>query len=135
MPRRIPDYPDAYAGRNGLSTLNLSSQEARLSPGASLKHVEPFALLSRRFSVVIRVQKAKRWGEGSRTSNRPGHINNSRCRKRFEIPLQDSLEKGTEHEDEYMISEKELLVNRFISITKDMGAFKCRAFVALTTMQ
>jgi hypothetical protein len=24
----------------------------------------------------------------------------------------DSLEKGTEHEDEYMISEKELLVNR-----------------------
>ncbi|XBI74999.1 hypothetical protein VPH35_068432 [Triticum aestivum] len=25
----------------------------------------------------------------------------------------DSLEKGTEHEDEYMISEKELLVNRF----------------------
>ncbi|GKC31930.1 trafficking protein particle complex subunit 5 [Tanacetum coccineum] len=31
----------------------------------------------------------------------------------------DSLEKGTEHEDEYMISEKELLVNRFISVPKD----------------
>ncbi|KAG8367571.1 hypothetical protein BUALT_Bualt16G0085700 [Buddleja alternifolia] len=42
----------------------------------------------------------------------------------------DSLEKGTEHEDEYMISEKELLVNRFISIPKDMGAFNCGAFVA-----
>lgn len=27
--------------------------------------------------------------------------------------MADSLEKGTEHEDEYMISEKELLVNRF----------------------
>lgn len=27
----------------------------------------------------------------------------------------DSLEKGTEHEDEYMISEKELLVNRWCS--------------------
>ncbi|KAJ8551786.1 hypothetical protein K7X08_021801 [Anisodus acutangulus] len=42
----------------------------------------------------------------------------------------DSLEKGTEHEDEYMISEKELLVNRFISIPKDTGAFNCGAFVA-----
>ncbi|KAL5228287.1 hypothetical protein ABZP36_016552 [Zizania latifolia] len=28
----------------------------------------------------------------------------------------DSLEKGTEHEDEYMISEKELLVNRFVKL-------------------
>ncbi|XP_048134264.1 trafficking protein particle complex subunit 5-like isoform X1 [Rhodamnia argentea] len=42
----------------------------------------------------------------------------------------DSLEKGTENEDEYMISEKELLVNRFISIPKDMGTFNCGAFVA-----
>ncbi|KAL8145302.1 hypothetical protein AgCh_003480 [Apium graveolens] len=42
----------------------------------------------------------------------------------------DSLEKGTEHEDEYMISEKELLVNRFISVPKDMGTFNCGAFVA-----
>ncbi|KAF3515259.1 hypothetical protein F2Q69_00001058 [Brassica cretica] len=42
----------------------------------------------------------------------------------------DSLEKGTEREDEYMISEKELLVNRFISIPKDMGTFNCGAFVA-----
>ncbi|KAK4858140.1 hypothetical protein QYF36_011610 [Acer negundo] len=42
----------------------------------------------------------------------------------------DSLEKGTEHEDEYMISEKELLVNRFISIPKDMGTFNCGAFAA-----
>ncbi|KAK3009108.1 hypothetical protein RJ639_013138 [Escallonia herrerae] len=45
-------------------------------------------------------------------------------------PVADSLEKGTEHEDEYMISEKELLVNRFISILKDMGTFNCGAFVA-----
>lgn len=33
----------------------------------------------------------------------------------FPVPenqVADSLEKGTEHEDEYMISEKELLVNR-----------------------
>eukprot|EP00271_Cylindrocystis_brebissonii_P008640 TRINITY_DN23109_c0_g1_i1.p1 TRINITY_DN23109_c0_g1~~TRINITY_DN23109_c0_g1_i1.p1 ORF type:complete len:198 (+),score=38.68 TRINITY_DN23109_c0_g1_i1:470-1063(+) len=42
----------------------------------------------------------------------------------------DSLEKSTEHEDEYMISERELLVNRFISVPKDMGSFNCGAFVA-----
>ncbi|MBA0622451.1 hypothetical protein Godav_007995, partial [Gossypium davidsonii] len=42
----------------------------------------------------------------------------------------DSLEKGTEHEDEYMISEKDLLVNKYISIPKDMGTFNCGAFVA-----
>ncbi|KAF9607733.1 hypothetical protein IFM89_000080, partial [Coptis chinensis] len=52
----------------------------------------------------------------------------------------DSLEKGTEHEDEYMISEKELLVNHycfifallilFISVPKDMGTFNCGAFAA-----
>ncbi|KAK8679542.1 hypothetical protein V6N13_144990 [Hibiscus sabdariffa] len=42
----------------------------------------------------------------------------------------DSLEKGTEHEDEYMISEKDLLVNKFISVPKDMGTFNCGAFVA-----
>ncbi|KAK5830186.1 hypothetical protein PVK06_013980 [Gossypium arboreum] len=42
----------------------------------------------------------------------------------------DSLEKGTEHEDEYMISEKDLLVNKFISIPRDMGTFNCGAFVA-----
>jgi hypothetical protein len=26
----------------------------------------------------------------------------------------DSLEKGTDHEDEYMISEKELIVNKYV---------------------
>lgn len=30
------------------------------------------------------------------------------------VQVADSLEKGTEHEDEYMISEKELLVNRWL---------------------
>nr|XP_024356447.1 trafficking protein particle complex subunit 5-like isoform X2 [Physcomitrium patens] len=42
----------------------------------------------------------------------------------------DSLEKGTEHEDEYMISEKELLVNRFVSVPGGMGGFNCGTFVA-----
>ncbi|KAG0557231.1 hypothetical protein M758_11G107300 [Ceratodon purpureus] len=42
----------------------------------------------------------------------------------------DSLEKGTEHEDEYMISEKELIVNRFVSVPQGMGGFNCGTFVA-----
>ncbi|XP_010545459.1 PREDICTED: trafficking protein particle complex subunit 5-like isoform X2 [Tarenaya hassleriana] len=51
----------------------------------------------------------------------------------------DSLEKGTEDEDEYMISEKELLVNRQTidkgwiftgSFPKDMGTFNSGAFAA-----
>ncbi|KAF4347924.1 hypothetical protein G4B88_007834 [Cannabis sativa] len=45
----------------------------------------------------------------------------------------DSLEKGTEHEDEYMITKLTncyLLTYRFISIPKDMGTFNCGAFVA-----
>jgi len=35
----------------------------------------------------------------------------------------DSLEKGTEHEDEYMISEKELLVNRSLNFRGVYNAF------------
>ena len=35
----------------------------------------------------------------------------------------DSLEKGTEHDDEYMISEKELLVNRFVNFSGVHNAF------------
>ncbi|KAM7267377.1 hypothetical protein ACFE04_009543 [Oxalis oulophora] len=50
--------------------------------------------------------------------------------KASDFHVADSLEKGTEHDDEYMISEQELLVNRFISIPKDMGTFNCGAFVA-----
>ncbi|XP_020530658.1 trafficking protein particle complex subunit 5-like isoform X4 [Amborella trichopoda] len=40
------------------------------------------------------------------------------------------MERGIEIEDEYIISEKELLVNSFISIPYDMGTFNCGAFVA-----
>lgn len=42
----------------------------------------------------------------------------------------DSLEKSTEHDDEYMISEREMLVNKYISVPKDMGSFNPGAFVA-----
>ena len=38
--------------------------------------------------------------------------NYANCLMVPENQVADSLEKGTEHEDEYMISEKELLVNR-----------------------
>lgn len=32
----------------------------------------------------------------------------------YHTQVADSLEKGTEHEDEYMISEKELIVNKYV---------------------
>ena len=42
----------------------------------------------------------------------------------------DSLEQGNDAEDEYMISDHGLLVNRFISVPKDMGSLNCGAYVA-----
>lgn len=37
---------------------------------------------------------------------------------------------GAQAEDEYMISDYDLFVNKFISVPKDMGALNCAAFVA-----
>mmetsp|Transcript_12057 Transcript_12057/g.33900 ORF Transcript_12057/g.33900 Transcript_12057/m.33900 type:complete len:192 (-) Transcript_12057:459-1034(-) len=42
----------------------------------------------------------------------------------------DSLEQGNDAEDEFMISDRDLLVNRFISVPKDMGQLNCGTFVA-----
>mmetsp|Transcript_14457 Transcript_14457/g.19956 ORF Transcript_14457/g.19956 Transcript_14457/m.19956 type:complete len:193 (+) Transcript_14457:44-622(+) len=42
----------------------------------------------------------------------------------------ESLERGTDNEDEYMISDRELLVNRFISVPRDMGQLNCGAYVS-----
>ncbi|KYR01489.1 hypothetical protein DLAC_01475 [Tieghemostelium lacteum] len=42
----------------------------------------------------------------------------------------DSLEKSTEAEDEYMISDNNMLVNKFISLPKNFSSLNCAAFVA-----
>ncbi|KAK9719424.1 Trafficking protein particle complex subunit 31 [Basidiobolus ranarum] len=42
----------------------------------------------------------------------------------------DSLEKSTENEDEYMISDNEPLVNKFISVPKELSQLNCGAFIA-----
>jgi hypothetical protein len=42
----------------------------------------------------------------------------------------ESLERGTDNEDEYMISDQELLVNRFISVPRDMGQLNCGSYVS-----
>mmetsp|Transcript_1951 Transcript_1951/g.7000 ORF Transcript_1951/g.7000 Transcript_1951/m.7000 type:complete len:196 (-) Transcript_1951:320-907(-) len=42
----------------------------------------------------------------------------------------DSLEKGNDSDDEYMIIDKDLLLTRFISIPKDYGQLSCAAFAA-----
>lgn len=40
------------------------------------------------------------------------------------------LEQSNTADDEYMISDYELFVNRYISVPKDMGQLNCAAFVA-----
>ncbi|TPX39553.1 hypothetical protein SeMB42_g06333 [Synchytrium endobioticum] len=42
----------------------------------------------------------------------------------------DTLEKSTEQEDEYMISDNEPPVSKFISIPKEMSQLNASAFVA-----
>ncbi|KNE69411.1 hypothetical protein AMAG_13775 [Allomyces macrogynus ATCC 38327] len=42
----------------------------------------------------------------------------------------DSLEKSSEHDDEYMISDNDLVVNRYISIPKEMSQLNTGAFIA-----
>lgn len=40
------------------------------------------------------------------------------------------LLKGQDHENEYMLNDKALLVNRFVSVPRDLGDVNCGAFVA-----
>ncbi|KAL1930802.1 hypothetical protein VTP01DRAFT_10964 [Rhizomucor pusillus] len=42
----------------------------------------------------------------------------------------DSLEKSTENEDEYMISDNDPLLSRYISVPKELSQLNCNAFVA-----
>ncbi|QSL66856.1 hypothetical protein MERGE_001243 [Pneumocystis wakefieldiae] len=42
----------------------------------------------------------------------------------------DALEKSKENEDEYMIVDNEPMVNKYISVPKEMAYFDCAAFIA-----
>lgn len=42
----------------------------------------------------------------------------------------DSLERSTEHDDEYMIGDDDMVVTRSIVVPKDMNELSCAAFVA-----
>ncbi|ORE21711.1 TRAPP I complex [Rhizopus microsporus] len=42
----------------------------------------------------------------------------------------DSLEKSTENDDEYMISDNEPILTRYISVPKELSQLNCNAFVA-----
>ncbi|KAI8811827.1 NO signaling/Golgi transport ligand-binding domain-containing protein [Cladochytrium replicatum] len=42
----------------------------------------------------------------------------------------DSLEKGTENDDEYMISDNEPQISKFISIPKELSVLNAAAFIA-----
>ncbi|KAJ1516577.1 hypothetical protein HMI55_001926, partial [Coelomomyces lativittatus] len=56
-------------------------------------------------------------------------INASIWKSLFGKPA-DSLEKSSEHNDEYMISDNDLLVNKFVSIPKDLSQLNTGAYVA-----
>ena len=42
----------------------------------------------------------------------------------------DALERSTDNEDEYMISDSAPLTNQFISVPPDLGQLNCAAFIA-----
>lgn len=42
----------------------------------------------------------------------------------------DSLEKSTDQEDEYMISDNDPYLTQFISVPKDLSQLNCNAFLA-----
>ncbi|ORZ10862.1 NO signaling/Golgi transport ligand-binding domain-containing protein [Absidia repens] len=42
----------------------------------------------------------------------------------------DSLEKSTENEDEYMISDNDPILTRYISVPKELSQLNCNAFIA-----
>ncbi|KAI8369505.1 NO signaling/Golgi transport ligand-binding domain-containing protein [Radiomyces spectabilis] len=42
----------------------------------------------------------------------------------------DSLEKSTENEDEYMISDNDPVLTRYISVPKELSQLNCNAFIA-----
>ncbi|ORX50551.1 TRAPP I complex [Hesseltinella vesiculosa] len=42
----------------------------------------------------------------------------------------DSLEKSTENEDEYMISDNEPILSRYISVPKELSQLNCNAYIA-----
>ncbi|KAI9837228.1 MAG: hypothetical protein M1819_000302 [Sarea resinae] len=42
----------------------------------------------------------------------------------------DALERSKDHEDEYMISDNDPLVNQYISVPKEMSQLNCAAYVA-----
>ncbi|KAJ3190029.1 TRAPP subunit trs31 [Gaertneriomyces sp. JEL0708] len=42
----------------------------------------------------------------------------------------DSLERGTDNEDEYMISDNEPMIQKFVAVPKEMSQLSCGAFMA-----
>lgn len=42
----------------------------------------------------------------------------------------DVLEKDDDHDNHYMITDHDMIVNRFVSVPRDMGDFNCASFVA-----
>lgn len=56
-------------------------------------------------------------------------ITNTLWRAIYNKPA-DALEKSRDHEDEYMISDNDPMVNTYISVPKEMNQLNCAAFQA-----
>ena len=65
MPRRIPDYPDAYAGWNAISSIG-----SYLSFGSFILFLVVMSVALARVKKV----EANPWGEGAKLLNGPFHL-------------------------------------------------------------
>eukprot|EP00002_Diphylleia_rotans_P041197 TRINITY_DN996_c0_g1_i1.p1 TRINITY_DN996_c0_g1~~TRINITY_DN996_c0_g1_i1.p1 ORF type:complete len:191 (-),score=44.54 TRINITY_DN996_c0_g1_i1:353-925(-) len=81
---------------------------------------------SRVFDLICARTTAKR---ETKIVNMLNFISNTVWKSLFGKPA-DSLEKSTEKDDEYMISERELLINKYISISRDIAPHTTSFFAA-----
>ncbi|KAI9850266.1 MAG: TRAPP subunit trs31 [Thelocarpon superellum] len=88
------------------------------------------------YSLGLRLLDLLLYREPVRTAQRPTKIlpllqliTTTLWRHLFSRPA-DALERSKDHEDEYMISDNDPLVNQYISVPKEMNQLNCAAFVA-----
>lgn len=106
-----------------------------LFPGADQKGL-PSRLNLQGYPIGLRLLDLLLYREPARTAQRPTRIlallqfiTTTLWRHLFGRQA-DALERSKDHEDEYMISDNEPLVNQYVSVPRDMNQLNCAAFVA-----
>jgi hypothetical protein len=110
---------------------DLRDLEARLTLLGSHIGLRVLELLSYRISVTSLASLTAPWSckRETRLLGILYFIHTTVWKSLFGKPA-DSLERSVEQKDEYMISDNDVLVNRFISIPKEYNQLNCGAFVA-----